>query len=410
VMAKGVEDTAFYRYNRLISLNEVGGDPNQFGTSVDHFHRANQERLSCWPDSMLSTSTHDSKRSEDVRARIDVLSEMPLVWLVHLRRWRDWHRSKKSIIEDQPAPTRNDEYLLYQTLVGTCPMEPLDDDGWKTYTERIEQYMLKAVREAKEHTSWANTNSAYESALTDFIRTVLDRSRQNRFTVDFEEFVRRTARIGLFNSLSQTLLKLTSPGVPDIYQGNELLDFSLVDPDNRRPVDFERREQIFELLPPDTTDVHNLPARARELLSTCKGNAAKIYLTWKTLTFRRQQPAVFQRGSYIPLNATGELSEHVVAFARQHDGHKIVVAVPRLCAKLMGETHDSVCEDAIWKDTFLEIAGASVSCFHNLFTGECLPLKAEEFSRVRISELFRNFPVALLVSEDLNPVQGCTPA
>jgi (1->4)-alpha-D-glucan 1-alpha-D-glucosylmutase len=407
VMAKGVEDTAFYRYNRLISLNEVGGDPNQFGTTVEDFHRANQERLSCWPDSMLSTSTHDSKRSEDVRARIDVLSEMPLVWLVHLRRWRDWHRGKKRMIEGQPAPTRNDEYLLYQTLVGTCPMESLDDDGWKTYTERIEQYMLKAVREAKEHTSWANTNADYESALTEFIRTVLDRTHQNRFTVDFEEFVRRTARIGLFNSLSQTLLKLTSPGVPDIYQGNELLEFSLVDPDNRRPVDYERRDQIFELLPREGTDTNNLSARVRDLLSTCKGNAAKMYLTWKTLAFRRDHPAAFQRGSYTSLNAAGEMSAHVVAFARQHEGCAIVVAVPRLCAKLMGETHDSVCEEVIWKDTVLQMPKTSVACYHNLLTGECLPIRADESPRVPMYELFRNFPVALLVGEALNSDQDC---
>jgi (1->4)-alpha-D-glucan 1-alpha-D-glucosylmutase len=407
VTAKGVEDTAFYRYNRLISLNEVGGDPNQFGTTVDDFHHANQERLSYWPDSMLSTSTHDSKRSEDVRARIDVLSEMPLVWLLHLRRWRDWNRGKKQVIDDQPAPTRNDEYLLYQTLVGTWPPKTLDDGGWKAYSERINQYMLKASREAKQHTSWANTNSDYETALTGFTQAVLDRSPQNRFLADFDQLARRVARIGVFNSLSGTLLKLTSPGIPDIYQGNELLEFSLVDPDNRSPVDYERREQIIELLPRESTDMHDLPARARNLLSTCKGNAAKMYVTWKTLNFRRQQPATFQRGSYTPLSPAGDMAEHVVAFSRHHEGRTIIVAVPRLCAKLMGETHDSVCEDAIWKDTVLEIPSANGSCYHNLFTGECLPLKASESSRIPISDLFRNFAVALLVSEAQNPVQGC---
>jgi len=408
VMAKGVEDTAFYRYNRLVSLNEVGGDPSQFGTTVDDFHRANEERLSSWPDSMLSTSTHDSKRSEDVRARIDVLSEMPLVWLLHLRRWRDCNRSKKRVIEDQPTPTRNDEYLLYQVLVGTWPPQTLHDGGWKTYSERIKQYMLKAAREAKQYTSWANTNSDYEAALTDFTQSVLDRSTQNRFLADFDQFARRVARIGVFNSLSQTLLKLTSPGIPDIYQGSELLEFSLVDPDNRRPVDYERREQIFELLPRDGSDPHDLAARARDLLSTCKGNAAKMYLTSKTLAFRREYPAAFRRGSYMPLKAAGERSEHVVSFARHHDSCTMVVAVPRLCAKLMGEAYDTVCEEGIWKDTVLEIPNAGVSCYHDLFTGECLPRKAEESCRVRISDLFRNFPVAVLVGEGVKPVQGCT--
>ena len=408
VMAKGVEDTAFYRYNRLVSLNEVGGDPNQFGTSVDDFHRANQQRLSSWPDSMLSTSTHDSKRSEDVRARIDVLSEMPLVWLRHLRRWRDWNRSKKHLTDDQPAPTRNDEYLLYQTLVGTWPSHVLDDGGWKEYSERIKRYMLKAAREAKQFTSWANANPDYETALTEFTLAVLDRSSENRFLVDFDQFARRVARIGVFNSLSQTLLKLTSPGIPDIYQGNELLEFDLVDPDNRRAVDYERRGQVFELLSRESTDMHDLPGYARNLLSTCNGNAAKIYVSWKTLTFRRQQPAAFQLGSYTPLIARGAMAENVVAFSRQNEDGTIVVAVPRLCAKLMGETQDTVCEDAIWKDTVLELPSPSVSCYHNLFTGECLPLKADESSRIPISDLFRNFPVAVLVGEGVNPIQGCT--
>jgi len=408
VMAKGLEDTAFYRYNRLISLNEVGGNPTQFGAGVEEFHRANEERLAEWPDSMLSTSTHDSKRSEDVRARINVLSEMPLLWLLHLRRWRDGNRGKKRAIEDRPVPTRNDEYHLYQTLVGTWPTRELDDTGWKTFTERIVQYMLKAVREAKEHTSWANTNAEYENALTDFIRSILDRSVQNRFIADFGPFARRVARIGVFNSLSQTLLKLTSPGVPDIYQGNELLEFSLVDPDNRRPVEFDRREQIFEILPRDDGEPQKFRTRVRDLLSTCKGNAAKMYVTCKTLSFRRQNATLFQRGSYVPLRAQGEASEHVVAFARQHEGQTVVVAVPRLCAKLMGEDHDTVCDEATWKDSLIEVPREGASCYHNLFTGECLAVKGDEPSRLRISEVFRSFPVALLVREDTNSDQGCS--
>ena len=408
VMAKGLEDTAFYRYNRLVSLNEVGGNPSRFGTTVEEFHHANQQRLSCWPDSMLASSTHDSKRSEDVRARINVLSEMPLVWLLHLRRWRDWNRAKKPQIDGQPAPTRNDEYLLYQTLIGTWPSQPLDDADWKTYTERIEQYTLKAAREAKEHTSWANTNAEYESALVDFTRAILDRSAHNRFLADFEEVARRIARIGAFNSFSQTLLKLTSPGVPDIYQGNELLELNLVDPDNRRPVDYGRRRELLATLKRETASNHELPTRVRELISAPDSNAAKQYLTWKTLTFRRQQPDLFHRSSYIPLLAAGEKSEHVVAFARQHEGRSIIVAVPRLCGGLMGETHYSVCEEAIWRDTTLEIPSDGVACYHNLFTGECLPLKPGVAPRIPLSDLFRNFPVAILISEPQPSTQSCT--
>ncbi|MBZ5688268.1 MAG: malto-oligosyltrehalose synthase [Acidobacteriia bacterium] len=408
VMAKGLEDTAFYRYNRLVSLNEVGGNPSRFGTTVEEFHRANHERLSCWPDTMLASSTHDSKRSEDVRARINVLSEMPLLWLLHLRRWRDWNRGKKRPIDGQAAPTRNDEYLLYQTLIGTWPSEPLDDTGWKIYTERIEQYALKAAREAKEHTSWANTNSEYESALVDFTQAILDRSAHNRFLADFEGVARRIVRIGAFNSFSQTLLKLTSPGVPDIYQGNELLELNLVDPDNRRPVDYDRRRELLATLKRETASIHELPARVRNLISAPDSNAAKQYLAWKTLTFRRQQPALFHRGSYIPLHAAGEKSEHVVAFARQHEGRTLIVAVPRLSGRLMGESHDSVCEEAIWRDTTLEIPSDGVTCYHNLFTGECLPLKPDAMARIHLSHLFRNFPVAILFSEPQPSTQSCT--
>jgi len=407
VMAKGLEDTAFYRYNRLVSLNDVGGDPSHFGTTVEEFHRANQDRLSCWPDSMLATSTHDSKRSEDVRARINVLSEMPLVWLFHLRRWRDWNRARKHQVDDQPAPTRNDEFLLYQTLIGTWPFESLDDAGWKTYTERIEQFALKAAREAKERTSWANTNSEYERALGDFTRAILDRSPHNRFLGDFEEFARHIARIGGVNSISQTLLKLTSPGVPDIYQGNELLEFNLVDPDNRRPVDYGRRKELLEMLQRGAASTHELPARVWDLTTAPGNSAAKLYATWKTLNFRQQHPRVFQRGSYVPLHATGEKSEHVIAFARQHEGQTIIVAVPRLCARLMGESHDTVCEEVIWQGTALEIPTDGVACYHNLFTGQCLPVNPDAMARLSLSDLFRDFPVALLVSAPQNSPTSC---
>lgn len=407
VMAKGVEDTAFYRYNRLVSLNEVGGNPSKFGATIEDFHRANQERLSCWPDTMLSTSTHDSKRSEGVRARINVLSEIPIDWLRHLRRWRDWNRSKKRLIDGRPAPTRNDEYLLYQTLIGTWPSQPLDDGRWKAYTERIQQYMLKAAREAKEHTSWANTNSEYEGALVDFTGGLLHRSTQNRFMADFEKFANRIARVGVFNSLSQTLLKLMSPGVPDIYQGTELLEFSLVDPDNRRPVDYDCRKELLATIQHHCEAGPNLPARVRDLLSKCNGSAASLYLTSKTLTFRRQQPAIFQRGNYIPLRVQGEKSEHAIAFSRQHEGRTIVIAVPRLYAALMGESYETACEEAIWGNSVLELPRGGAYCYHNLFTGECLPVKEDERPYLRLAEVFRNFPVALLTNQHQGAPQSC---
>ena len=404
VMAKGLEDTAFYRYNRLISLNDVGGNPNRFGTSVDEFHRANQERLSQWPDSMLSTSTHDSKRSEDVRARIDVLSEIPGEWQLHLRRWRDSNRNKKHAIDGLPMPTRNDEYLLYQTLVGAWPSNPNEAADWGKFIERIEQYMLKAVREAKEYTSWANTNADYESTLSSFVHAILERTNKNRFLPDFEDFQRRVARGASFNSLSQTLLKLTSPGVPDIYQGNELMQFTLVDPDNRQPIDYSTRraklEEIQQVVP------------SHEALSNLSTDpehtSAKLYLTWKALNTRKQHGAMFQRGDYIPLAATGDKSNHVVAFARHFEGRSAIIAVPRLCATLLSDSHQTVCDASIWGNTSLNLPDFPATCYHDVFTGECIPAGKKQNQSLSVGNLFQYFPVALLVSElPVNEASTC---
>jgi (1->4)-alpha-D-glucan 1-alpha-D-glucosylmutase len=239
IMAKGVEDTAFYVYNRLVSLNEVGGMPDRFGTSLETFHGQNIERMKNWSHAMITTATHDTKRSEDVRARIDVLSEMPHEWADRVRSWARMNRKKKTLIDGVEAPDRNDEYLLYQTLVGAWPMGPMEDSAKADFTRRMKEYMLKASREAKINTSWINPDQAYEDALLAFINAVLRSA--GPFLNDFQPFQQTISRYGLFNSLSQTLLKICAPGVPDFYQGSELLDFSLVDPDNRRPVDYAMR-------------------------------------------------------------------------------------------------------------------------------------------------------------------------
>lgn len=399
VMAKGLEDTAFYRYNRLVSLNEVGGNPGKFGTTADEFHGANQERLNSWPHSMLSSSTHDSKRSEDVRARINVLSEMPALWRLRLRRWRQWNRGKKRTIDDRPAPTRNDEYLLYQTLIGMWPERSLDDAGWNELSERIQQYMLKAAREAKEHTSWANTNEEYEGALSHFTRSILARNAKNQFLKDFSEFQRRTARIGMFNSLSQCLLKMTAPGVPDIYQGNELFEFSLVDPDNRRPVDYQLRQSMLAQLQVDSHP-SSLPQFATGLVGDAESSKAKLYMTWKTLDLRRKEPLLFQDGAYAPAKASGQRAEHILAFAREYQGRSAIVIAPRLCATLLGESLDTICDEALWADTTVEIRDSREKCYHNIFTGECVrPGEATEQAFVSVSQLLRYFPVAVLINE-----------
>ena len=396
VMAKGLEDTAFYRYNRLVSLNDVGSDLHRFGTTTPEFHLANQERLRDWPHTMLATSTHDSKRSEDVRARINVLSEISGLWRLRVRDWRRFNRGYKCLVNDRPAPSPNDEYLLYQTLVGAWPSEPLNDtDGWKTFCERIENYMLKAIREAKQTTSWINRNTEYETAVSSFISTLLNPGAKNRFLDDFVPFQCRVARIGLWNSLSQTLLKLTCPGVPDIYQGNELWDFRLVDPDNRRPVDYLRRQQMFESIRVWGKDPDALSTG--RLLETPEDGRLKMYLIWRTLCLRQQQPDLFQQGEYLPLAVEGAKANHVVAFARKSGTTRALVVVPRLVAGLLNDLDLPPIGPRIWDDThvLVPLRSDSEKC-RNAFTGEVLDLqKTDDYAKIAVSEALAEFPVAL---------------
>ncbi|HXM13495.1 MAG TPA: malto-oligosyltrehalose synthase [Terriglobales bacterium] len=394
VMAKGIEDTAFYRYNRLVSLNDVGSDPHRFGITTAEFHSANQERLRNWPHTMLATSTHDSKRSEDVRARIDVLSEIAGLWRLRVRDWQRFNRAHKHLVNDCPAPSPNDEYFLYQTLVGAWPSEPLtytsDKNEWKLFSERIENYMLKAIREAKQNTSWINQNAEYEVGVLSFVKALLSPDPENQFLNDFLPFQRRVARIGMWNSLSQTLCKLTCPGVPDIYQGNELWDFSLVDPDNRRPVDYVRRQQIFEAIQ-QSADSPNAPSLSR-LLETPEDGRMKLYLTWKTLQLRQQQPRLFQEGDYQPFAATGAKADHVVAFARKSATTTLLVIAPRLVAGLLNDLDLPPTGTQIWEDT--TIALASCVCrkrYRDVLTGKLL----ETGSEISVAEVLAEFPVAL---------------
>jgi len=393
VMAKGLEDTAFYRYNRLVSLNDVGSDLHRFGTTTSEFHAANQERLRCWPHTMLATSTHDSKRSEDVRARLNVLSEISALWGIRVREWRRFNRNHKRLVNHKPAPSPNDEYLLYQTLVGAWPLLSIDKNdrnGWKTFSERIEDYMVKAIREAKQNTSWINRNAEYETAVLSFVRALLNPDPKNRFLNDFLPFQRWVARIGIWNSLSQTLFKLTCPGVPDIYQGNELWDFSLVDPDNRRPVDYIRRQQVFESIC-GWTDFPDVSSMA-SLLETPEDSRVKLYLTWKTLCLRRQQPGLFQEGEYLPLAVAGTKANHIVAFARKSGGTALLVIAPRLVAGLLNNTDLPPIGPRIWEDTRVVLpAGDCRTKYRNILTGRVLDSTAE----ISVSEALAEFPAAL---------------
>ncbi|HEY8834756.1 MAG TPA: malto-oligosyltrehalose synthase, partial [Chthoniobacterales bacterium] len=251
IMAKGLEDTAFYVYNRLAALNEVGGEPQHFGVGLDEFHQRNFERQRHWPATLLATSTHDTKRSEDVRARMLAISEVPQLWRSGLQRWRVINRRWKRNLEEASAPDANEEYLFYQTLLGTWPMDAAgraEPSAMPEYIERLQAYMAKALKEAKVNTSWIQPNEQWDSAMSEFVARVLDSSPKNKFLPSFLPVAEEIARLGAINSLSQVVVKLTAPGVPDIYQGNEIWDFSLVDPDNRRPVDYARRREMLRSL------------------------------------------------------------------------------------------------------------------------------------------------------------------
>jgi (1->4)-alpha-D-glucan 1-alpha-D-glucosylmutase len=404
VMAKGLEDTAFYRYNRLVSLDEVGSDFHRFGTTTSEFHLANQERLRSWPRTMLTTSTHDSKRSEDVRARINVLSEIPGEWRLRVRQWKRLNRNRRRVVDNKVAPSPNDEYLLYQTLVGAWPStSPDETGGWKNFCERMENYMLKAIREAKQNTSWINRNTEYERAVSSFVRAVLKPSAENRFLNDFVPFQHRVARIGLWNSLAQTLLKLTCPGVADTYQGNELWDFSLVDPDNRHPVDYARRRHMLESMREVGDDSAKLTAR---LMQTPEDGAIKLYAIWKTLCLRRPWRGLFRDGEYLPLAVEGVKANHVVAFARKRETSTVLVVVPRLTAGLLRDMDLPDMDlppigPRVWEDTqvVLPFCGGSEK-YCNAFTGEVLNLqKTDGHARIAVSMILAEFPVALCSSE-----------
>jgi (1->4)-alpha-D-glucan 1-alpha-D-glucosylmutase len=436
VMAKGMEDTAFYIYNRLTSLNEVGGEPQRFGATVAAFHRQNQERLRDWPAAMLATSTHDTKRSEDVRARISVLSELPEQWRKALTRWSRWNRRKKIDVDGTPAPHRNEEYLLYQTLLGVWPFELTKDEGRRTndegalmssfvlrpsseFVERIQAYMVKAIREAKVNTSWLNPNTNYDEAVRAFVAAILEDTPGNRFLADFRSLHATVAHLGAFNALSQTLLKLTSPGVPDVYQGCEIWDFSLVDPDNRRPVDYDLRAWwLGELVNPSGSRAD----LARALVDSKADGRIKLYLTHRALRFRRDHAELFRAGSYAPLEATGNAGEHIVAFARalatpssassarsaSVPSEEALIVAPRLLAKRLRETDALPLGSAAWGDALLALPNATPGQrYRDIFTDRAqLVIERDGAIGLPLAELLEHFPVALLArieSESVTP-------
>ncbi len=414
VMAKGVEDTTFYVYNRLVSLNEVGGHPVLFGSGVESFHERCSETQRFWPHTLLASSTHDTKRSEDVRARINVLSEMPAEWQAALLRWRAMNASKKSVEREQeggttPAPDANDEYLLYQSLVGAWPfalLEPAqqaaDNAAWDTFRERMVAYMYKAVKEAKVHTSWVQANDAYDQAVQTFVRSILCDNPDDAFLADIRALVRHVAGFGISNSLAQTTLKLTTPGVPDIYQGTEMWDFSLVDPDNRRAVDYAHRKAVLDDLTQRVAAArgNTLVPLVRELLEQQTDGRIKLYLVARLLDFRRAHEDLFLRGSYIPLEASGERAAHVCAFARSSEEHNALIIVPRLVRGLCRGIEQPPLGASVWGNTWLALPDGNTAVgthYRNVLTGEVVETTRRGDAPVlRMGEVLATFPVALL--------------
>ena len=389
VMAKGLEDTAAYRYHPLASLNEVGGEPEPRANPRDRFHGANAERRRLWPRAMIASSSHDTKRDEDVRARISVLSEQPERWGEAIERWRGMNAARKALVDETEAPDANAEYLFYQTLVGTWPPGLGASDPRGDFTARLQGYMLKAAREAKLHTSWVSPNEAYEQALSEFVATLVGPSTGEAFCGDFLRFLDGVLRPGLLNGVAQVVLKAAAPGVPDFYQGTEVPEFRLVDPDNRCPVDFERRARLLaELQREARADLAGLAAR---LVGASDGRL-KLWVTSRALAVRRARAPLFEDGGYQALFAVGAREQEVVAFARTHGEDAVIATVGRFFTRLP----DPPVGKEAWGETSLELPEGSATAWRDAIAGHELKATDDPRPRLPLTEVFRHLPVALL--------------
>jgi (1->4)-alpha-D-glucan 1-alpha-D-glucosylmutase len=390
LMAKGFEDTVLYVYNRLLSLNEVGGSPDRFGVPLEPFHRFCKKRAELWPHSMNPTTTHDTKRGEDVRARLNVLSEIPEEWDQKVSLWNRLNRRKKRRVNGERVPERNDEYFLYQTLVGALPFQ---QEEYSSFIERMKGYIVKSVREAKVHTGWIEPDLAYEEAYVSFMEDILDHSGNNPFLREFLPFQRKIAHYGIFNSLSQTLLKCSSPGIPDIYQGSELWDLNLVDPDNRRPVDFWKRRKFLGEV--KSRERENGVKLAKDLLQCREDGRLKLFLIYKALKARRQSPGVFEKGTYIPIRTNGKWSRHIIAFARNADGSWMVSIAPRFLTPLI-DGDSFPLGPHVWEDTSILLPEECPPYWRDMFLDRIM--RGER--SLRISDVLKDFPVALLMNTE----------
>lgn len=393
VMAKGVEDTAFYRYFTLISLNEVGGNPGGCATSLEEFHSAMQFRQENMPCTLNATSTHDTKRSEDFRARVNVLSEFHERWRKALKTWHGWNYTADHSGSAGLAPDPNDEILFYQTLLGAWPVH---EEEIPAFRDRLRDYMLKAVREAKVHTSWLDPNTVYEGRISHLVE-LLDRPPdENSFLRDCRRFQATLAPFGALNSLAQVLLKITAPGVPDFYQGSELWDFSLVDPDNRRPVDFKHRVEVLE--ESRRAASANLPELILELLANWPDGRIKFFVTDRALDFRMANPDLFVKGEYIPVEVRGTRKNHICVFARRLEGVWSLTVVPRLVTQFTPAGTFPLGSQA-WKGTYLLMPRSFPKDWVDVLTGNVRGAISKNRMRVLyLRDVLGSFPLALLTS------------
>jgi (1->4)-alpha-D-glucan 1-alpha-D-glucosylmutase len=388
IVAKGFEDTALYVYHPLLSLNEVGGNPRPAEAATrEEFYRFLQERQQRWPGTLDATSTHDTKRSEDVRARLNVLSEIPSEWEDHLKRWSLWNGKHKINIAGQTAPDSNEEYFFYQTLLGVWPLQ---ESASENLLQRVQEHLIKAIREAMVHTRWTRPNEQHEDALRKFAERVICENNRE-FLRDFHEFHEKIAYYGMINGLSQVLLKIASPGVADFYQGSELWDLRLVDPDNRGQIDFAKSMAALKTI---ASESGSIGRSVRDLVTHWQDGRVKLYLIWKALNFRRAQPDLFLRSDFVPLESTGCYAENVVGFVRRTVTSSVLVAVPRWLSRIRsgGQQFD-------WCDTRLRLPPGSASRWnHILGPGFAAAQNGNGEPCLMADDLFRDFPVALLQS------------
>jgi len=394
VMAKGLEDTVFYIYNRLVSLNEVGGEPERFGVRATTFHLRNQERAEHWPASQLTSSTHDTKRSEDVRARINVLSELPEEWRKRVRKWARLAEGWVTQLPSGPAPSHNDAYLFFQTLVGSWPMgESQTAQELADFQGRVREYMSKAMKEAKVRTSWTNPDSAYDEAVGRFVDACFDPKQGGALLEDVRAFKRHIERAGQHNALGQLLMKLASPGVVDTYQGCELWDLSLVDPDNRRPVDFALRARLLDAL--DREAAEDRPGLCARLVADMDDGRVKLFVLAESLRLRQRQPGLFRSGGYRALDLTGPRAQAAVAFAREQEQSVVVACAPRYTLSAL-ESPEGLA--GAYGSTFLDLPEAYAGMmFRSVFTGrQVRPERGPGGVVLPLGPLLAEFPVVLL--------------